>query len=117
MRYEASGNINLCRNVLNDLDHQSKKFARKGENVEVCSSCKLRERRCMGCLRQVEVVNLEKNAIVVKVCSVPYRKTNYGKPLAQQMVVQSHPCGGLSSYMKSEFRSTELQDSGYPLGA
>ena len=33
------------------------------------------------------------------------------------MVVQSHPCGGLSSYMKSEFRSTELQDSGYPLGA
>ena len=45
-------------------------------------------------------------------CSVPYRKTNYGETLAQEMVVQSHPCGGLSSYMKSEFRSTELQDSG-----
>ena len=44
-----------------------------------------------------------KNAIVVKVCSVPYQKTNYGEPLAQQMVVQSHPCGRLSSYMKSEF--------------
>ena len=58
-----------------------------------------------------------KNAIVVKVCSVPYRKTNYGEPLAQQMVVQIHPCGGLSFYMTSEFRSTELQDSGYPLGA
>ena len=58
-----------------------------------------------------------KNAIIVKVCSVPYRKTNYGEPLAQQMVVQRHPCGGLSSYMKSEFHSTELQDAGYPLGA
>ena len=58
-----------------------------------------------------------KNAIVVEVCSVPYRKTNYGKPLAQQMVVQYHLCGGLSSYMKSEFCSTEVQDSGYPLGA
>ena len=58
-----------------------------------------------------------KNAIVVKVCSVPYRKTNYGVPLAQQMVVQGHPCGGLSSYMKSAFRSIKLQDSGYTLGA
>ena len=61
--------------------------------------------------------NSPKNAIVVKVCSVPYRKTNYGEPLAQQMVVQSHQCGGLSSYMKSEFHSTELQDSGDPRGA
>ena len=50
-------------------------------------------------------------------CSVPYRKTNYSEPLAQQMVVQSHPCRGLSSYMKSEFRSTEFLDSGYPLEA
>ena len=31
-----------------------------------------------------------------------------GEPLAQQMGVQSHPCGGLSSYMKGAFRSTEL---------
>ena len=58
-----------------------------------------------------------KNAIVVTVCSVPYQKTNHGEPLAQQMVVQSHPCGGLSSYMKSAFRSTELQESGYILAA
>ena len=58
-----------------------------------------------------------KNAIVIKVCSVPCQKTNYGEPLAQHMVVQSHPCGGLSSYMTSKFRSTELQDSGYPPGA
>ena len=50
-----------------------------------------------------------KNAIVVKLCSVSYRKTNYGEPFAQQMIVQSHPCGGLSFYMKSEFRSTEFQ--------
>ena len=40
-----------------------------------------------------------------------------GEPLAQQMVVQSHPCGGLSSYMMNAFRSTEFQDSGYPHGA
>ena len=58
-----------------------------------------------------------KNAIVVKVCSVPYRKTNYGEPLAQQMVVQSHPCGALSSCINSEFRSTELHDPGYGRGA
>ena len=53
-----------------------------------------------------------KSAIEVKVCSVPYGKTNYGEPLAQQMVVQRHPCRGLSSYKKSELRSTDLQDSG-----
>ena len=49
MRYEASGNTDLCRHVPNDLNYQSKKFARKVENVEVCSSCKFREKRCMGC--------------------------------------------------------------------
>ena len=36
MRHEASGNTDLCKNVLNDFDDQRKKFARKGENVEVC---------------------------------------------------------------------------------
>ena len=49
MRYEASENSDLCRNVLNDLNHQCKKFARRAENVEVSSSCKFRERRFMGC--------------------------------------------------------------------
>ena len=49
MGNEASRSNELCRNVLNDLDHQSKIFARKGENVEVCSSCKFREERFMGC--------------------------------------------------------------------
>ena len=49
MRNEASRNTELCTNRLNDLDHQSKKFARKDQNVEVCSSCKFEERRCMGC--------------------------------------------------------------------
>ena len=41
----------------------------------------------VGYLRQVEVVSSPKHAIVVKVCSVPYQKTNYGQFLAQQMVV------------------------------
>ena len=49
MRYEAIGNTDLCRNVLNDLEYQSKYFARKDENAEVCLSCKSKERRCMGC--------------------------------------------------------------------
>ena len=71
----------------------------------------------VGCLGQVEVVNLRKNAILVKLCSVHYQTTNHGEPLAQQMIVQSHPCGGLSSYMKREFSSTEFQDSGHPHGA
>ena len=46
-------------------------------------------------------------------CTLPIN----GEPLAQQMVVQSHPCGGPSSYMMNAFRSTEFQDSGYPHGA
>ena len=55
MRYEARGNTDLCRNVLNDLDYQGQKFARRSENVEVCSSCKFRERRCMGCAKVLKM--------------------------------------------------------------
>ena len=49
--------------------------------------------------------------------AVVYGKTNNGEPLAQHMVVESQLCAGMSSYMNSEFRSTQLQDSGCPLGA
>ena len=67
MRYEASGNSNLCRNVLNDLNHQCQQFPRRGENIEVCSSCKFREEKCTGCSKVLKTTKTDELYVKVGV--------------------------------------------------